>query len=600
MRFLPSKVFTRDGFSAGFSLGTGKIRFFYNWLFLYTATEFSRLVYFEEPNLVKMYTINTTAFDSLYTQACAGLSCVEAETRLYIGHYDSTGNRTCPARVANLLFVNSHLVDQAFPDPPTSTYAFAQGANASGACTTGTHQFCFRIETRSGFPGRISASIGSFNITNTGGVLLTVQVTVTTGDDAAFIHLGMTTIDNLAQYWDIPGAVLTAFTGVTHTYTFQISISDEDLAVLPTTSDLTDYFSLLTTTNGAPFPSKIIAFGNRNVYLDNTKAFISDPYNLQWLLDPDNVIQVEGQRRLICGGVFGGALLLCGPDWSFTLAGNNSSVPREWTPPQNVSDQIGTQCVNGIAPGGGYQFLWVAHTSGLYTFNGAYGSIPASYLFDPTWKRINWAAARSKLVMLDIASKRTLFILVPLDSSTECNAIIVVDYSRARVAGGVDPGQVDFVLDDYNGNSEVDFIGLIQDYTAKVNVLHRGMPNGVTLKEDPAVKTDNSLAIHSLYETGLVLNAAEQPKEFSKFNGMQAQIAGSGQLLITPYGLGKQQTSEDPVDPIQLEANPNGDVEAQWYMQSPNQSIVMETTGIGDNFTLSKLKAYYKPGGTGK
>lgn len=601
MQFSPSQVFTRDGFVAGFALGSGKIRTFYNWLFLYLTTEYSRLVFLEAPDKIRMLTINTGGFDDLYTQACAGLSCVEAETRLYIGHYDSTGNRIAPMRIANLLFVNAHLVDQAFPDAPNSvgSFTYTEGSPSSGVVTAGYHQFCFRVETRSGFPGRISGSIGNF--TASGGRTLQVSITLALGDDAAFVHLGMTTVDNIFQYWEIPGALLTAFNGVTHTYTFNVNIADEDLVVLPDSADLTDYFNLLTLNTGAPAPSKVVAFGNRNVYLDNTKAFISDPYNLQWLLDPDNVVQVEGQRRLICAGSLGGTLVLFGPDWTFTQDGDNATKPREWAPPKNISGQIGTMCVEGAIPNSGYQFLWVAHESGLYTFNGAYSAIPISYMFDPDWKRINWSAARSKLKMVDVAKQRTLYVLVPIDGATEANAVFRIDYSRARQDSSVDPLQVDFSLDYFNNYSEIDSIGLIQDYTTKQTTFQRGMPNGVTQKQDPASKgVDVDQAIHSLYETGLNLTAAEQTREFMRFSGMHAQLAGNGQMQVTPYGLGSQVSSDDPVLPIQLEASPNGDAESLWNMQSENQTIRMETTGLGEWFSLSKLKAYYKPEGTSK
>lgn len=597
MRFLPSKVFTRPGLEELYTLGTGAIRTFYNQIIIFLGLEYSRIVYLEGADQVKWYYLDDGGLlgpnpRDLYTQACAGLSIAEAETRLYIGHFLANGGATGVVKIINSL-LSGIPADDAFPDPPSPVVLTITDVGP-GFVSAGEHLFCIRVITRSGFPGKPTGET-AFTVAP-GGREIRVSFTTPAMQDSQIVQLGMTTVDNQFQFWDVPEALTFYLPGST-SGAINASISDEQLVTLPETSDLTDKFNLLT---GGLAASKVVAFGNRNVYIVGNKAYISDPYNLQWILDPDNVVQVEGQRHLITAQPLGGSLVLFGPGYTFSLGGDNNRKPREWAPPVQASKEIGTQCVNGACAAAGHQFLWVADESGLYVFNGAYGEIPVSYMFDRDWQRINWAAARAYLQMEDNATERCLYINVPLDDSEECNYRMVIDYSRARTQGGVDPYKVDYTLDRYNNAQATPSIGRVLNSTTKKRELCIGLPDGVLLRNVPGLRTDRDLAIASLYETGLVLSNSERGTFESRFGGMQVQVKGSGQLAITPYGLGQELTSDDPVGSIELQAEPDGEEEARWHMMSENESIRMETTGIGEWFELSRLKVFFKRGGSTK
>jgi len=424
---------------------------------------------------------------------------------------------------------------------------------------------------------------------------------MTVPTDAAFIHISMTTVDNTALYKDVASQVVTA--GATYTITQTISISDTDIVALPDTTDVTDYFSLLTVSNGAPSPSKIVRYGNRNVYIQQNKMFISDPYAAQTLLDPDNVIQVEGQRTMVTADVLGGQLIIFCANSTYTLGGDNTRKPREWAPPSRISEAIGTLSINGVCPSAGYSFLWVIHDSGLYTFSGAYSAIPISYMFDSDWKRINWAAAHT-IQMADNASERCLYINVPLDGATSPNYRMVLDYSRARnMYGQIDPFSIDYSLDDYNNAAATPSLALVQNYITQARELWLGLPSGQILRHVPGLRADNTAhPIHTVYETGLNLNARDAKTLLSRFGGAQMDVKGSGQLTITPYGLGRLTVPDDSVDPVDLSANPDGESEARWHMVSENQTIRLETgaANVGDWMQMQGLTIFHKASGTTK
>lgn len=604
MRVLPGKTFTRPGLGALATLGTGAIRTFYNQFTIYLGVEYSRLLYLEAPNLIKLYYLDGSVGvnpSNQYSLACSGLSIAEAETRLYVGHYTANGSAAGPLRVLNQLV--SGTPDIGFPDPPASVVITVhQGGSASGSVAAGTHKFCVRIISRTGFPGK--PSVATSFVVGAGGRSLTVDVTTTAMTDSQTLQLCMTTADNTEEFFDIPGATAGWPPGQTNIVGIPVDISDDELVALPDTASITPNFDYLSGA-GAPQPSVVVAFGNRNVYVAGNKIYISDPYDLQVLVEDQNAIQVEGQRFAITVCPLGASLVIFGPNWTFSIGGDNNRKPREWAPPVRVSDKIGTQCVKGAAMASGHSFIWVVSDVGLYIYNGAYGEIPVSIMFDADWKRINWVAARAFLQMEDNAVERCLYINVPLDASTECNYRMVIDYSRARVDGGVNPYLVDYTLDDYNGASPTPSIGPVRNETTKEMEICVGLSDGTLKRHDPALRTDNvSHSIHSVYETGLNLAASETKVLLNRFGGMHAQLKGSGDMTTTPYGLGRQVTSDDPVDILPLNEIPDGEEEARWHMVSENQSIRMETGGSDDKagawFELSRLKAYYKRAGTTK
>jgi len=101
VRLNPGQFFTRPGMAIALAFDSA-IQSMYNWI----ATDsfygqLSRLVYLKGTNSINLYDLGAAVNNALYTRACLGLSVVEADTRLYIGHYDALGRAAGGARICN-------------------------------------------------------------------------------------------------------------------------------------------------------------------------------------------------------------------------------------------------------------------------------------------------------------------------------------------------------------------------------------------------------------------------------------------------------------------------------------------------------------------
>ena len=575
----------------------------FNWLVYNVDRWYSFLIYLEGTNAIRLLQIGGLApgtIIDLYNQACVGLSVIEAETRVFIASFDANGAGLDRPKIVNA-FLSGAPVDTAFPDPMTATPAITESGPGLGSISAGDHLFTYRLETRSGFPGKPSPTVVTVTV-SPGGRFVTFDMTVAIPDDGAIIHVLGTTADDPATFYDIPGASISVAAGNPAWHVLiEVDFADEDLVAAAASADATERFSYLTGP-AAPRASKLFRFGNRTCYIAGKKCYISDPYSAQTLSEDQHAVQVEGQIDLVTGESLGSSVVLFCSNSTHVLGGDNNNVPRVWAPPRRVSDAIGAGGPNCVKPSTGAEFLWVAHESGLNTFNGAYGEIPVSVMFEKDWKRINWAAGET-IQMEDSQTERVLYILVPLDGATRPNYRMVIDYQRARSSGGVDPEQVDYVLDDYKVAdvvTEVPSIAFVQDYDTKKRQLWMGLDGGVAIKQDLTARNDNGNVLNALYETGLVLAPSQARNLMSKFGGIFADVKGSGSLLISPFGMNRVATPDDGAPPIEMEDTPDGMKESKWHMDNENQSIRMEVNALNDWFELSGLTVYHKPSGTSK
>lgn len=597
VRFKPGGVMSRKGTSLAVSLGTGAIRTLYNWitLFPYVNSEITRLVYFESPDIVAMYDLALNAAIPLYTQSCQAISVAEAETRLYIAHYQTNGIYAGTVKVVNAL-VGGAPADEAFPDPISDVPTVTE--SGPGGVDEGLHYFTYRIETRSGFPGAPSSGVTSLNV-SAGGKTLNFAMTLDVPPDAAILHVMMTSVDDPDTFYDVPGSAMAVPAGAT-AWPVSIDIDISDIALAIDSNDATDRFSYLTGAN-APLASKVGRYGNRTFYIADKKIYISDPYNAQVLIEDQHAIQVEGQRTLVTAEPLGSTLVIFAFNSTFVVSGDNARVPRQWAPPQRRSDSIGTPAPNGVIAAAGFDGLWVCHQSGLNFFNGGYSTIPLSIMFMDDWARINWAYATT-IQMVDNAEERCLYINVPLDDATAPNYRMVIDYSRARGESSVSPFEIDYSLDVYKVDGEVTAlhsIGRVQNSTTKVNEVWYGTADGKAIRRDADEITDyGDEPIHAIWETGLLLR--QKLKQISRFGGCHVDVKGTGSMTVTPYSMGKQLTPDNPIEAITLQEEPDGEEEVRWHLTSENQSIRFETNSTEASFEINGISAYHKPTGTTK
>ncbi len=83
VKFIPGKVGSRAGHTAGFSPG-GAVTSLYNWV----NSGFSKLLYFKNGTTAVLRELSTGAeINPLFTQAAYGLSAAEMGKRIYIAAY---------------------------------------------------------------------------------------------------------------------------------------------------------------------------------------------------------------------------------------------------------------------------------------------------------------------------------------------------------------------------------------------------------------------------------------------------------------------------------------------------------------------------------
>ena len=316
------------------------------------------------------------------------------------------------------------------------------GTTSGSYNSAGAHRVGYIIESTSGFVGKISpvsSSTGLFDasstITVTAGQAITFSLTKTWPTGSMQVYPVMTTADNQAVFYLVPGVDPVAVTaGVNSTVTFTLDIADSDLAATGTDVTLNNLFFTQDSGGSGPFsPFSVAAFGTRNVYLTEidgvSQAYASEPDNAEQITADQHVLYLPGQRRMTAQGSLGQTLYILGPNWTFSF-NDTGDVPVTWPAARLVDGKIGTLSPHGFTVDASTGIGWCAHSSGLYLFQGgAYEQMPVSYMVDPDWKRINFAkgsnstktAGWNGLRVVDDKDKQRVYVIAPLSCNGTCN-----------------------------------------------------------------------------------------------------------------------------------------------------------------------------------
>lgn len=580
VRFETNRVKTRDGFGADFSV-SGKVTTIYHWITNDTGIEINRVI-FKDGDDVKMRDMVSLVTQTLFTQS-GGRSAPPAEggSRLYIPVNTTAGIAASQLRIVNAL-LGGVPADFAFAAPMVIAPTVADAG--AGSVTAGDHRFGYIMESRTGFVGKPGPQpSGVFTpVTATvaaGGRTLTLTVNGTMPDDAAYLHPIMTRIDNPDRWYFVPDAAVAVPGGAVWTANMTIDISDEDLANSATVVD--EQFDYLTQDSGGsgPFnPFAVFEIGQRLCYLTPQKAYISDPQDYQALTEVEHTIQLPGQRQFIAGFAIRDNVYFVGPSWTYGTS-DNGDRPRLWVQPELVSGGIGTLGNQCVAWKTGGDYAWIANYSGLYFFDGQYDERPVSYMVEDSWRRINWGAAYAVQVVDDFVQQRVI-VAAPLDGATEPTHMLVFDYSR-----GFKWDQVDFSLDNLPSNFSA--IGLVKNRTTGRPEMYVGpSAAGHMLRQQVDLRTDDSEAIDSLYETGLMLREGEKWK-FMKMGWLELIAVGEGDLAVTVYGLDR--VYDAPLGTILLTEEPGNHPLIPLDFNDENFSVRVESSTLGGWFDLSRI-----------
>lgn len=585
VRFEPGRVRSRDGFAARFA-SAGKVTSFHQW----QTSQFNRVIFYDGNKVRSLNLVDGVVAD-MFTQAARGAVVSESGSKAFISTYTDTGVSAGPVRIS-VGSISATEVDMAFAPPWTFVPVMADAG--AGNVSEGVHRFGYIVETRTGFVGKPSPvnvfdahAPVSFTVAS-GGRALTMGLTLNTPADAAFVHPIMTRVDNPDRWYFVPGAA-TAVPGGALGWVISIPIDISDERLADSAEEANDQFDALAQTLAGASPigvSSVAAYGNRQVYIADNKAYFSEPDDYQYITEAGHVVQTQGQRRIVSGGTLRESFYMIGPSWTHAVS-DNGDLPSTWASPTEVSGSIGTPAVQGVEWRTAGEYAWVASPSGFYLFTGQYGSRPISYYQTPEWERINWAAPYAVQVRDDYVDQK-VYVSVALDANTEASNLLVWDYAR-----GMTPEDVDFVL--YNLPSNFSGLGLVQTHDTRETQLWIGPSTaGQVLRRSKGSHVDyNGQLVASVYETGLILGPADRSKRINQFGGIGYAIEGSGTLTVTVFG--PDRVRQILAETQTLSVGPGQTFERKLYCLEENISIRFEVSGAGSWFDLTSLRVYWKP-----
>lgn len=601
VQFKPGQVATRLGHSSAFNPNE-PITALYNWVLSDTSGVKNYLFWYSSSyGGIRYADMSVLTPTNLYTVSAYAATFLEAGTRLYIAHFDTSGVGAGHGRVHGFGVGE----DTLFARPMlTSEMTVTVAEPAAGSVTAGARRVAFIMTTRNGYtqpPSPVNSSMvlqySTFTSAGAKNLRVTLTPTTTWPTWAKTVQVVMTTVSNLARWYFVRNATATVTPGSSTPAVITLDISDEDLA--QTSIEATDYTFLLTqdASNNAPFsPSVVAGFGNRAAYIFSGNAtygqgiFFSDPNNYQGLSADRNLVYLPGQRRVITGCESGGVFYSFGPTWTYAHA-DSGDFPSSWPSPQLIDGTHGTLSPRGVAMNATQGFMWVACRDGLYRFNGsAYDPLPASYLQTPDWQRINWSYAHTVQVIDDSLNK-VVRVIAPLDGATAPTHELTWEYSA-----GTSFAEVKYSLNNRSGFNAAS-MAIVQN-PAKNDRLE--MWYGATTANpvirrnestDPTPYRDIAAAIDAQYETCPLPSSGS---ELNAHYGGFLRLLGAGTAVLTFYSLDRALSVTPP--PLTLSTAPGKDEQAFFYMiAEKGRWKITNGNAVDSYFVLSRIVHHFKP-----
>lgn len=526
------------------------------------------------------------------------LSVAQLGNRAYLAAFNSSQQGATECRVVSILG-GVIQVDKCFLGPLTTKPVIAEGG--VGNVTAGLHRIGYMIQTRNGFRGKISPSIGGLFdttsvITSTGDKTITFDLTATWPVEANLVYPVMTPSTDLNSFYIPPQLVDGVSVPGGQTYalpTQTFDISDDDLVA--TGINVTENFNLLTqdgSGNGPFSPYFVFEYGSRMGYMTILGGvptiFISDPYKPQQISLDQHMLKLPGDRLCLTAFSDRGVLYVVGPHWTYAFVDNNQ-VPVQWPEPQRIDAQIGTLAIRGVSVNQSKGIAWVADRGGLYLFSGQYAERPVSEHNQDYWDRINWAAAHV-LEVVDHPAAQHVIVKCALDDSTVANALLVWDYQN-----GYGADEVSFTYWDLTGVS-LGALAVVQNDTTKQLELWLGKATaGAILRQpgrDGQATADDAGKIEWVYRTAHQPGIANAPMgSLYAHHGEHIRCSGQGSLKVSAMGIDGGNPRDLPT--IFLEESPDRYHLIRTHYIGEGVSLEFSLEGSGDTCVLSGLKHYY-------
>jgi hypothetical protein len=612
---LDAQVQGRRGFGAAWNPNKG-ITSMFNWI----LAAANRIAYFNKTDgIVTLRNLTAgTEVDILTGSTAETADFASLGARLLFAQITSAGAGAAQARIWDGVTAPAS-ADKAFEPPMASTaMSFSTSEPAAGTVSKGVHKLAVVFTTRTGYETRpcpVTAGFGSSgsiadlvagSVTASGNKTLRVQITPSGTWPTNFVSaaLLMTTVQNNARYFFVPGCTAAVTGGGAGTVTFpDINLNDAILGSSSSVEAVTaakNYFGLYSqdaSGNGPFSPFKVLGYSDRAVYFatlsDGTSGvFVSNKNAPQWITLANHLIQLEEKRQITTGFVLRGSLYLVGPGWTYACS-DNTSLPVSWAPPQQVDGRIGTPSVFGVCANSSLGYAFVAATDGLYVFEGgAYGTLPISYLNSADWSRINWAAAQGTVQVLDFPAAKIVLVKVPLDGASSANAMLAWDYSQGRAWNRVNYCG----LWDSTAFANIGAIANVWNPTAKVFEIYLSRYSaGAVFRSksaaagDVSIYNDNGAGYLSRYRTAGLPPASPEPRQI---HGFRPRITGNGSIIPTVYTL--DNTRSHVLATITASTAPGKFPLVLCDVQSEGAFLEFSNNGVADAwFKLAGLEVFY-------
>lgn len=612
---LSQQATTRRGFAAAWNPNKS-ITSMFNWI----LAAANRLAYFNKTDgKVTLRNLSAGTEIDLLTSISGAQYADFASlgARLLFALGTSAGAGAAQARVWDGVTAPAS-ADKAFEPPLASTaMSFGTSEPSSGTVSKGVHNLAVVFTTRTGYETRPSPIVPGFGSSGSIANLVpgsvnasgnkNLRVTIAPGSTwpSTFVSaaLLMTTVQNKARYFFVPGCTASVTGGGGGTVTFpDIDLSDVILGSSASTEAITaskNYFALYSqdSSGNGPFsPFLVLGYSDRAVYLtllpDGTSAiFVSNKNAPQWVTLASHLIQLEEKRQISSMCVLKGSLYLFGPGWTYGVS-DNSSLPATWVPPQQVDGRIGTPSVFGVSANSSGGYAFVADTAGLYLLeNGAYATMPVSHLNESEWARINWAAAQGSVQVLDFPSRKTVMVKAPLDGASSATHILSWNYSQGKAWD-----KVNFSLADSAAMADIGAIATVLNPTAKVFEMYASRVTAgkvyrskSTAAGDTSLYNDDSSGITSQHRLPSLPPAAPEPRQII---GFRPRLRGSGSITPTVYSL--DNTRSHALAAITAQPAPGKFPLILCDVQSEAVFLEFSNGGVADAyFSVAGVEAFY-------
>jgi hypothetical protein len=262
---------------------------------------------------------------------------------------------------------------------------------------------------------------------------------------------------------------------------------------------------------------------------------------------------------------------------------DNGYEPSTWKP-VTIDSSIGGD-LNSIArfydtTGSTVEFWTISSPAGFFKFSGVYDAFPLSRNIKNIWDRINKKCWNLAQTMID-REKMLLYILVPVDGSTDTNAIIVGNFENGLTFEAIKwhfwgfpgfyPSSIAIDRDD-EGESVLKIASL----------------TGNIYRQEPRRRNDNGIRIPFYIQFALI---AIQNHTITHCGGVGFRMKGLGDLKITL--LGQDAVDNQVLAPVPLLCcKPGKEVTRLAHFQSEKVSLKIEMTNYGDWFTLNRANLF--------